>query len=563
MALTASEELLAFLMAPGEVSRPDGEALPQPGQFLSAVQEGKLPLDEVLAVSGLEADPICNTEAVRAALESDRQRHRRAREEFLALRERLDEASVDHALIKAVHGVPYRSENIDILIPRDRIPVAEKMLVEMGYIRNRCYREPYKLLYNRISGRELTGMFHLHEKVGWYAPFIEGELVFATSRDGAEAGLRMPSAEIALAVTGCHAIHEEASVKLIELHKVRCLLNQGPVDWDLLWATARHRGYESGLALFFLMIDAQHRTYVGRPLFDEGQLGQMRRHLSRVDGTRPHFRRRVAGRQLHAPYMMSKYFARRCLLRVVKRSGLMGPGTKAWMTGHILKEGVKQVLHWHPQPPMLVAVCGADGSGKTTQVQNLAAHLRRFEIRVSRNWLRIGDSPVLNLLKRPFHRRVQAEAEVGQSSQQGVFSNRLIRRLWAIVAVTDYLIRQYLTIGWAYLRGRTVVADRYHVDALVDLAVRGGQEVFQNRWILWAMRLLPKARPAFVLEVPDETLRRRRSADYVASITDRQVGYYDIAARLMGARVVSGRQEIDAIAEQLAKEALHEFMRRL
>ncbi len=564
MELTNAEKFISFLLAPRIVPRLPLLSLPSSESLLALVEKHNLPLDEVITVNELIKDPLVNSECVKQVLELDRERHQRIRNEFVAFRKCLDEAQIPYVLLKAVRGVPYRSSNIDILLPECDFDRVDQILIELGYLYNPLWPAHYKLLYDKISASRYTGsgIFHVHKCVSWYSPFIEQEVIFSTAVDNKETGVRMPGTEVALAIIGCHAIYEDACVKFIDLHKVLCLLKRGPVDWTWLWKFARNRGFASGLALFFLILDRQHRTYIGQPLFNEELIHQIESHLSRLDGTRHHYQRSIAGRDLLSPYKISKYFARRCLFAQLKRSPLMDVPTKTAIGVHILRHGVKQITRIFTQPPMLMAICGPDGCGKTTQVERVANTMEAFAIKSVCSWVRIGDSPLLNFFKAPFRRRVRAEVDAGKSSEQGMFKSRIVRAIWPVVAVTDYIIRQYTTISLSYLRQRVVIADRYHVDALVDLAMRCGPDVLKKRWIVTAMRLLPKAQPAFVLEVPDETLYSRRKEDHIEGISRRQSIYYSEAAKLMNAKVVSGKESIESITEVIIREFLRRYFRK-
>jgi hypothetical protein len=563
MQLTPAERLASFLIAPHEAARPAPDALPSPEEFQGLVEDHHLPLDEVIAVNRLESDLLVAAPAVQAALKEDRERHIAVRDEFAAFRERLDAAGIPHVLIKGAHGVPYRSDNIDILfLPKD-YEAAGKVARGLGYIENLLRPNDYKSLFIRIAGSRRTGILHFHRAVSWYSPFIEPDGMFETAVDGAEAGARIPRAELAMATIGCHAMYEDACVRMIELHKIRCLLARGPVDWNYLWQAARHRGFASGLALFFLILDRQHRGVVGRPMFDEPTLSTMQSHLGSLDGTRQHYRRHIADHDVPSLYAVSKYFARRCLFVQLKRCGIIPAATKLRVAETILRFGFRQVTRWEPQRSHLVAVCGPDGCGKSAVIERLVAGLWCFEVYTRPSWRRLGDSPVLNLLKCPFRGRVRAEARTGHASEQGEFRSAALRKLWPLLAVPDYLLRQYAGIAWAFLRQKMVIADRYHVDALVDLATRCGPQVLEKRWILWAMRRLPQARPAVVLECSPETLRRRRAEDYISGITERTAGYYQKAARLLGAEIVSNEGELEPLAEKMTLEVLSQFFGRL
>ena len=561
MTLSPSERLAAFLIAPDAAQAPGPEEMPDPDSFLELVELHKLPIEEILAVNNLGGHEVVKSECVQHALRADAERHREHLERFVAFRERLDAENIPHVLVKGVQGFPYRSENVDLMIPAESFGRADEILADMRYVYNRFRPDNLKRLHVLTAGSRWVITMHLHTAVGWYSLFVEPEMIFSSAVDGNEGGIRLPRREIAMAINGVHALYEDAIVRLIELYKIRHLVRSGPIDWDWLWKFAIHRGFESGLSLMFLILDRQYRSLTGKPFFEEPQLHRMESYLSRVDGTRQHYRRRVAERDLPAYYTLSKYFVRRCLFRQVERCRLTGFLGKAKTVGMILHGGFFQVTRWKPQPPALVAICGPDGCGKTTQIERLAKVLEVFEISSARSWIRIGDSPLLNWAKVPFHRRVRAEVEAGESSEQGVFRSRVVRTLWPVVALADYLVRQYAAFIWISLHGRMVIADRYQVDALVDLALRCGPEVMRKRWVLAVLRLLPKAQETFVLKVSDETMRRRRAEDYVEGLTHRVIAYYDEAARVLGARILSGEEDPEVLVDAIARETVSRFFK--
>lgn len=559
-----AERLAAFLIAPDVAPPPAPGDMPDPDSFLELVETHHLPLGEVIAVNGLEGHEIVATDCVQHALKADAERHRANIALFDVFRERFEQAKIPHVFAKGVWEFPYRSINVDFLIPECDVRRADEILTTLGFVYNTWRPECYKRLHVLTRGSEWVGTLHLHTAVGWYSLFVEPEAIFEGAVEGGEPGVRVPRREVAMAINSTHALYEDATVRFIEMHKIRYLMRSGTVNWDWLWDFAIHRGFESGLALVFLILDRQFHSLTGKSLFDEAMIGRMESYLSTVDGTRRHYRKYVAGRDLPAFYTMSKYFVRRCLFRQLKRTRMMSLGRKVRTIITILKGGVHQVTRWFPQPAFLMAVCGPDGCGKTTQIERVAEGLEVYEVRSRRSWIRIGDSFLLNWFKKPFHRRVRAEVDTDgrMTSEQGVFQNRFVRTIWPIAAVFDYLLRQYATYIWTVLHERMIIADRYHVDALVDLALRCGPEVMRKHWVLTAMRMLPKARAAFVLKVTDETMRRRRAEDYVEGLTHRVIEYYDEAARLMNTPVLDGGQEPEALAETIVKATLPRFFER-
>jgi len=563
MTVTSADRLMAYLVAPDVAPRPSPDALPTPQEFLALVERHKLPLYEVLTVNHLLDAPLVATPAVQAALGQDRELHRSIYEEFEAIRPQLEAAGIPYVLLKGVNQMPYRSDNIDILLHEKDFEPVGGMLEALGYMENLYSTNRHKNLYNRVSGCRRSGIFHFHRYVAWYSPFVEPDYIFPTAVEGGEPGVRLPRTEVSMGILGAHAMYEDACVRFIEMHKIRHLMSRGPVDWNDLWQMARHRGFASGLALFFLILDGQHRLYMGRPMFDDAQRRTLESHLDILNGTEAHYRRHVAGRDLPCPYAMSKYFARRLLLCQLFGTRIATRREKLAIAATILSKGWEQVTRRFPQPPTTVAVCGWDGCGKTTIIDCLSRGIGTFDVHSERSWKRIGDSPLLNLLKRPLRRHIKAEVDAGIASEQGVFQSAFLRRLWPVLAVPDYVFRQYLAIGWAYVRHRMAIADRYHVDAMVDLALRCGPEVFEKRWVVWMLRLLPRARPAFILECSPETLRRRRRKEFFDGVSERVIGYYRKAAELFGATIISNEGDPSVAAEQMIREVITQFFKRL
>ena len=558
--LSSAEHLARFLLQPTLAPRPSEALLPDAAVFRDFIRHHKLPLDEIISVNGLAQDPLLNAACFQDELTADRERHRAVREEFVAFREELERHGIQHLLLKGVYGVPYRSDNIDILIPEAAIPQACSILEKMGYIYNKFSYDRYKLLYDRLAGSRVTGIIHLHRLVGWYSPFIAARDLFAGAIDGAEAGVRLPRSEVSLAIIGAHALYEDARIRLIDMHKVMTLLRRGSVDWLLVWRLAEQGGFASGLALFFLVLEQQYRHLYERQWFDDRLLNTIRGRLARIDGTRGHFYCYVTGKNLPPDYCVSKYFARRCLLVQVWRNSLSAMKARVRISLDILTAGIWQVTRIRPQPNMLIAICGPDGCGKTTQLKRIAAVFSSFEIKVLCLWARIGDPPLLNGLKNLLRGWVQGTVSTGQGYTEGVFKSKLARRLWPWIVLPDYILRQSVAIFIGYLRQRMVIADRYHVDALVDLAQRCGPEVLRKRWIIAALRMLPQAHAAFVLQVPDAVLHQRRGDEYILGVADTASRYYAEAARIFGCHIVNGLQDADAITEEICRNALPVFM---
>lgn len=161
---------------------------------------------------------------------------------------------------------------------------------------------------------------------------------------------------------------------------------------------------------------------------------------------------------------------------------------------------------------MLVIFSGLDGAGKSTQIEQLRAHLVRMGDRPIYLWTRGGYTGLFQALKTVLRK---APAQVMPPSgpnpkRSAAFSRPFVRRIWLVLALID-LIRVYgfQVRVWRW-RGYAVICDRYLWDTLIDFKLNlPGEPV--ERWWLW--RLLEWTTPhpdlTFVLLVPvEESLRR-------------------------------------------------------
>ena len=129
-----AERLAAFLIVPDAVSPPAPSELPGADAFADFVEAHHLPLEEAIAVNQLADHEVVASEPVQRALEADRQLHRENLELFDIFREAFREAGIPHVFAKGVYQFPYRSINVDYLIPEKDVPRADRILTDLGFI---------------------------------------------------------------------------------------------------------------------------------------------------------------------------------------------------------------------------------------------------------------------------------------------------------------------------------------------------------------------------------------------------------------------------------------------
>ena len=166
----------------------------------------------------------------------------------------------------------------------------------------------------------------------------------------------------------------------------------------------------------------------------------------------------------------------------------------------------------------IIAFSGSDGSGKSTQIQRLQAHLRRYDIATICCWSRGGYTPLFAKAKSVLRRASGGGLlpPAGESAQRDrLLGKRWIRRSWLVLSILDLAFLYGVRIRWWRRRGIWVICDRYLLDTRIDFELHfPGENV--GRWWLWQAlgRFCPSPDVHFVMRVPvEESLRRSTLKD--------------------------------------------------
>lgn len=236
----------------------------------------------------------------------------------------------------------------------------------------------------------------------------------------------------------------------------------------------------------------------------------------------------------------------------------------------------RQVLH-RPRGH-LIAVCGLDGAGKSTQVEALARTLAVLGHEPVVVWTRFGSESWLRHVARPVKRvlarltssswdtRVPAAAPRAAGTSAGVADDvtepggvvrRLVRDGWALLLVLANA-RAHRRATRHHLRaGRVVVCDRYVLDSAVHVRYRYaphrtfGAHVALLRW------RSPRPTWMVLLEISGETAWRRKQDHYDARQLILQASLYDQEARRAGVDRLDGTRPREELGERIARSAWH------
>jgi thymidylate kinase len=221
--------------------------------------------------------------------------------------------------------------------------------------------------------------------------------------------------------------------------------------------------------------------------------------------------------------------------------------------------------------PLVVALSGLDGAGKSTQASHLRDALDRLGVETEVVWSPLGGNPTLELIGMPLKRllrrlRFGPFAALAERSASGHVMSKpgadpprgALRGLmvgWASLVVGLNLLSQRRAVAAQALKGRRVVVfDRHALDSLVRLRFlygAAGSAAFQKGLVA---ALAPRARLAYLLEVRPDTALARKPDEWSLDQLRRQAALYHEEGDALGVRRLEGEREPEGLAAEIARE---------
>ncbi len=562
-----------------------GPAAPGPQEVDAAavvrlLRRNSVPLLTLAGDPRPDAAALLATPAFAAALDEDRRDLACQEVAFGEIVARWQAAGIPALFVKALGPQPtfaYTSSNLDVLVPQAQQDAARKIVRDLGYVELRHIEEPNKFLFRRFHLGESAFDIHVHGRLEWTVSFLDEAEVWQHSRLAPDTALAaVPAAGDAVLITLAHAIYENKSLKLSELAKVLYAASRLEVDWERAIAMARRKGWADGLWFGLVLCDRFEETLYGVRTLPAALLEHAWRELP------PRLRAYVeasSGDLRATPLRISFVESKRLFYaKMLADTTLLLRGRLRDTVFHTLA-GTRLRLRLRSQRPMLIALDGLDGCGKSLQTQLLDRALTGAAVRHRIVWSRGGSSdalqPFLRLGKRVLSRSRRdlrgaltseepAEGASGAPREAGravLFSHPLVQRLWPWLIALELGVRYLGGIRWPLLRGEVVVADRYLLSALAELGARLGRpNVARSAAGRWLRFLAPTPRHSFWLDVPVAVAAARGGGEESAAHLARQAELLPALAAELGASRIDGTLPPDVISACLVTGVLREYL---
>ncbi len=448
--------------------------------------------------------------AWRDALREDRRSLEEQRYEFVQVKRAWSDAGIASVLFKSggiAPSFPYTSDNVDVLVPRNRTMEARRILLAMGYVWLRNIDEEQKWLFRKFREGRSVSAIHVHGWVGWGVEFHELAIWDGVRQSSDDSGAMVPSREDALLINAAHALYENKEIRLYDLEKIRAQWCAG-LDWEYIEGIARRRGWLDGLYFALLVCQKLERDLFGYSTVPAEVVAAWRLGLRDYPLQRAYWQK-VRNRELQLPFRVSFAFSKLLYYKKIVRDSHDSARERASNVVRTLAWGVKQKSGVRPQRGRLISLSGLDVAGKTAHIRALSAAFETSKVINRVVWSRCGCSPLYRTLSRAASRVLPGARDAAQNgavgAQHAAPLHGITRGAWAWANALDLALLYQWKVRLPLLTGKVVIADSYTADAAVEIASRlGVSDPMSLPAVRILMALAPAADSAYLLDLPAE-----------------------------------------------------------
>ncbi len=455
----------------------------------------------------------------------------RLRQKIVEITKAITESGVDIIFIKAFNELPLDSHNFDILVKKQNIVYAKKILEKLGFKELVRLREPFKWFYRRVDD-DLVISVHLHTKVAWEGvEFVDSDGLWDKYREIKihDVKIGFPSSEHHLLITVAHAFFENQGLKLCDLMYIAEALQSGEeIDWGYIadWCVSDH--WFKAFCTFLQLADHAYKSFYGKRLFEE-KIYKILAKKGNIDSAlaKKLIDQFDKGKNLPVKIPISAV-AFAFISKVFKTSGksfIEKIGKVSSSCRHYIR---RRMPLRRELPTFLICFSGQDGTGKTTHAKCLqnellkTVHVMNDELvekdfRVKYVWSRgigLTFEPLLRIIRLLLLGNKSPSMGEYVSKRERLLKMEPITNLWAHAILIDELLQLLIKVKIPLLFRQNVVCDRYIYDALIDVECDLGQNVSKvSEKII--RDLLPKPKTTFITDTGStEIMRRKKSLEF-------------------------------------------------
>ncbi|MHA1711863.1 MAG: dTMP kinase [Candidatus Freyarchaeota archaeon] len=204
----------------------------------------------------------------------------------------------------------------------------------------------------------------------------------------------------------------------------------------------------------------------------------------------------------------------------------------------------------------LIAICGIDGSGKTTQIKLLEKCLRREGLKVKYVWFRwtaFLSYPFLALCRLLGYTKWKTISKSNvRYAERRFYMNRALARLWPWLFALDTLIYSILQIKARRILGYTILCDRFIPDIIVDLICETKDYQLPKRLAgRLLLSLIPRDSKLILIDVAEDiAYNRKHDIPSINYLKERRKLYLTLA-KTLNMPIIDGEREASKVHKDI------------
>ena len=208
---------------------------------------------------------------------------------------------------------------------------------------------------------------------------------------------------------------------------------------------------------------------------------------------------------------------------------------------------------------MRVALIGLDGSGKSANIELLRSDPTFSKCRlIWVRWKPLFLRPVYKLLDRHCRKAVGQHGAAGKRDsadhvlrkdlKEKVFRSPLIRRIWMIFALVDYLIQFYAKSLGSLVTGRSIIFDRFYIDLFIDQGISFSYSLEKICSMIRRYRFLfPQLDRIIYIRVTPEICYERKDDIPDMEYLYKRLYVYEMLCNDQGWTTINGEEPLDKV----------------